>query len=57
MLDLMESVRESVTREELLPAVSLVATVGLILAGGYVMNYLVKMEEESVQRKLGAKGD
>jgi DnaJ family protein C protein 16 len=37
-------------------ALSLVVTVGFILVGGYVMNYLVKMEEESVRKQLGAKG-
>lgn len=42
--------------DEILPAISLVVTVGVIMVGGYVMSYLVKMEEESVQRQLGAKG-
>ncbi len=56
MLEMLEIVRESITKDELLPALSLVATVAVILAGAYIMNYLVKMEEESVQRKLGAKG-
>ena len=31
-------------------------TVGVILAGGYLMSYLVKLEEENVQKTLGAKG-
>lgn len=56
MIEMVETIRESITRDELLPAVSLVLTVGFIIVGGYVMNYLVKMEEESVQRQLGAKG-
>ena len=56
MIEMVETLRESVTKDELLPAVSLVVTVVFIIAGGYVMNYLVKMEEESVQRTLGAKG-
>ena len=34
----------------------LVATVVFILVGGYIMSYLVKMEEESVRKQLGAKG-
>ena len=42
--------------DELIPAASLVLTVGVILAGGYVMSYLVKIEEENVQKTLGAKG-
>ena len=57
MIEMVETLRESVTKDELLPAVSLVVTVVFIIAGGYVMNYLVKMEEESVQRTLGAKGE
>ena len=56
MLEAIEVIRENVTKEELLPALSLVVTVGFILIGGYVMNYLVKMEEESVRKQLGAKG-
>ncbi len=34
MMDTMEMIRESVTKDEILPAVSLVVTVGLIMAGG-----------------------
>lgn len=34
---------------------SLVVTVGFVIIGGYVMHYLVKMEEESVRKQLGAK--
>ena len=56
MLEIIEVLRESVTKDELLPAFSLVVTVCFILVGGYVMNYLVKMEEESVRKQLGAKG-
>ena len=53
---MVELIRENITKDEILPAVSLVVTVGFIMVGGYVMSYLVKMEEESVQRQLGAKG-
>ena len=56
MIEMVELVRENITKDEILPAVSLVVTVGFIMIGGYVMSYLVKMEEESVQRQLGAKG-
>ena len=31
-------------------------TVAVIIAGGYVMSYLVKIEEENVQKQLGARG-
>ena len=34
---------------------SLVVTIGFVIIGGYVMHYLVKMEEESVRKQLGAK--
>lgn len=56
MLEAVEALRESISKDELLPAVSLVVTVGFIVAGGYVMSYLVKMEEESVRKQLGDKG-
>jgi len=56
MIEMVELIRENITKDEILPAVSLVVTVGFIMVGGYVMSYLVKMEEESVQRQLGAKG-
>ncbi len=56
MIEVAEFVRESVAYDDVVTAVSIVVTVGLVAAGGYVMRYLVKMEEESVQRKLGAKG-
>jgi len=56
MFEALEAVRENVTKDELLPALSLVVTVGFVIIGGYVMHYLVKMEEESVRKQLGAKG-
>lgn len=34
MMDTMEMIRESVTKDEILPAISLVVTVGLVMAGG-----------------------
>ncbi len=56
MIEVVEAIRENISVDEILPSVSLVATVIFILIGGYIMSYLVKMEEESVQRQLGAKG-
>jgi len=56
LFEALETIRENVTKDELLPALSLVATVGFVIIGGYVMHYLVKMEEESVRKQLGAKG-
>jgi len=56
MIEISEILRDNITKDELIPAASLVMTVGIIIAGGYVMSYLVKLEEESVQKQLGAKG-
>jgi len=56
MIEISEILRDNITLDELLPAVSLVATVGVIIAGGYLMSYLVKLEEEKVQKQLGDKG-
>eukprot|EP00092_Neocalanus_flemingeri_P087100 GFUD01109853.1.p1 GENE.GFUD01109853.1~~GFUD01109853.1.p1 ORF type:complete len:797 (+),score=258.24 GFUD01109853.1:84-2474(+) len=56
MIELSEVLRDNITMDELIPAASLVLTVGVIIAGGYVMSYLVKIEEENVQKQLGARG-
>ena len=56
MIAAVEFLREIVTADDLWAAVSLVATVCAVGAVAYVMHYAVKMEEESVQRRLGAKG-
>ena len=56
MIEAVEFLREMVTKEDLWAAVTLVATVCAVGAVAYVMHYAVKMEEESVQRRLGAKG-
>jgi len=56
MIEFSEILRDNVTKDELIPAASLVVTVGVIIAGGYVMSYLVKIEEENVQKQLGARG-
>merc|ERR1712152_91885 len=56
MIELSEILRDNITMDELIPAASLVATVGVIIAGGYLMSYLVKLEEEKVQKQLGEKG-
>ena len=56
MIEISEILRDNITQDELIPAASLVLTVGVIVAGGYVMSYLVKIEEENVQKTLGAKG-
>ena len=56
MIELSEVLRDNITKDELIPAASLVLTVAVIIAGGYVMSYLVKIEEENVQKQLGARG-
>ena len=56
MIEISEILRDNITMDELIPAASLVLTVGVIIAGGYVMSYLVKIEEENVQKQLGARG-
>ena len=56
MIAAVEFLREIVSADDLWAAVSLVATVCAVGAVAYVMHYAVKMEEESVQRRLGAKG-
>jgi DnaJ family protein C protein 16 len=56
MIEMSEILRDNMTKDELIPAASLVVTLGVILAGGYLMSYLVKIEEENVQKTLGAKG-
>ncbi|XP_068204151.1 dnaJ homolog subfamily C member 16 isoform X3 [Palaemon carinicauda] len=45
--------RENVTQDDLVPAVSIFITVLFIVAGGYVMSYLVKLEEERVSQSGG----
>ena len=56
MIEAVEFLREIVTKDDLWAAVSLVATLCAVGAVAYVMHYAVRMEEESVQRRLGAKG-
>jgi len=56
MIEMSEILRDNITKDELIPAASLVLTVAVIIAGGYVMSYLVKIEEENVQKQLGARG-
>jgi len=49
-------VKENITREEALPAISVLLTIGFVVIGGYFMSYLVKMEEESVAQKFREEG-
>nr|CAG4649242.1 EOG090X049L [Scapholeberis mucronata]SVE93548.1 EOG090X049L [Scapholeberis mucronata] len=50
-----EVLKDNITKQELLAIGSVVGTVLFIVAIGYVMTYLVRIEEESIKRKnLGA---
>ncbi|XP_015605119.1 dnaJ homolog subfamily C member 16 isoform X2 [Cephus cinctus] len=44
-------ISDSLTKEQLLPLISVIATLMLIGVAGYGMSYLVKLEEASVQAK------
>ncbi|XP_055616645.1 dnaJ homolog subfamily C member 16 [Toxorhynchites rutilus septentrionalis] len=48
---------DNVGQEHILPALSVVGTIAFILVAGYLMSYLVRVEEESIQRKKNAGAD
>ncbi|CAL8147772.1 unnamed protein product [Orchesella dallaii] len=50
----MDFLRGQITREMVIQATSLVATVLFIVAGGFIMAYLVRLEEESILAKANA---
>ncbi|KAF7992695.1 hypothetical protein HCN44_005039 [Aphidius gifuensis] len=50
-------ISDSLTKEQVLPLVSVIATLILICIGGYGMSYLVKLEEISVQTKKNQNKD
>ncbi|XP_071042785.1 dnaJ homolog subfamily C member 16 [Parasteatoda tepidariorum] len=47
---------DSITRQELLPALSVMLSIGFIILVGYVMSYLVQLEEQSIQEKYQREG-
>ncbi len=47
----MEFVRTQITREMVIQTGSVIATVLFIVAGGFIMAYLVRLEEESILAK------
>ena len=51
-----ENLKDTLTREELFPALSLVLTVGAIMFGGYLLNYLAGVEESNTEKGLGVDG-
>lgn len=56
MFLLAEFLQENLSREEALPVISILCTIAFIAGGGYVMSYLVKLEEESVRQRLEKEG-
>lgn len=47
---------DNITRQEILPALSVVLSVGFIILVGYIMSYLVQLEEQSIQEKYQREG-
>ncbi|KAK4305788.1 hypothetical protein Pmani_022334 [Petrolisthes manimaculis] len=48
LVSVQDFLRDNVNQDDIVPAVSIMVTVIFIVAGGYVMSYLVKLEEERV---------
>lgn len=48
---LFEFFADNLGREHVLPALSVFGTIGFIVAIGYLLAYLVRMEEEVIQKK------
>ncbi|CAG0880674.1 unnamed protein product [Darwinula stevensoni] len=46
-----DTLQESVAKEDLIPALSVFGTVIFIIVIGYFMSYLMRMEEESIQKR------
>ncbi|XP_076028926.1 dnaJ homolog subfamily C member 16 l(3)80Fg isoform X2 [Oratosquilla oratoria] len=51
-----EYISQRVHQEDVLPAMSVLVTILFIIAGGYIMSYLVKLEEESINGKNSQTG-
>lgn len=48
--------KENISRNEALPAISVLLTVVFVVAAGYFMSYLVKLEEEAITEKFRREG-
>lgn len=48
LVSVQDYLRDNITQDDIVPAVSIFCTVLFIVAGGYVMSYLVKLEEERI---------
>jgi len=51
LITAVELLRDHITRQDLLAVASVIGTVLFIVAVGYVMTYLVRLEEETIQRQ------
>lgn len=51
------SVYDSLDKSQILPALSVLGTIVFILVVGYFMNYLLRLEEESIQKQRAASGN
>ncbi|XP_014254175.1 dnaJ homolog subfamily C member 16 isoform X1 [Cimex lectularius] len=52
-LQTIDALQESLGKEHILPALSVLATIMIIIGAGYCMNYLMKLEEARVQGECG----
>lgn len=48
---------DNLGREHVLPVVSVFGTIGFIVAVGYLLAYLVRLEEENIQKKQNQKNN
>lgn len=55
MFLLFEYFAENLGREHILPVLSVFGTIGFIVAIGYLLAYLVRIEEEDIQKKQSTK--
>lgn len=57
MLLILEYFGDNLGREHVLPVLSVFGTIGFIVAIGYLLAYLVKIEEEDIQRRQSTKNN
>ncbi|XP_076315234.1 dnaJ homolog subfamily C member 16-like isoform X2 [Tachypleus tridentatus] len=51
-----EILQDNISQQEILPAISVILTVAFIIIMGYVMSYLVNLEEQNIQEKYRQEG-
>lgn len=57
MFLLLEYFGDNLGREHVLPVLSVFGTIGFIVAIGYLLAYLVRIEEEDIQKKQSTKNN